>query len=104
MITAQEAGLILTALGVDLPDVPNTRRYQAYLELFQDVAPEDAHRLMVAVLKKTRKLTHLAPVVESLPVSLQSVALSTRLSRVEFKQLFQALAATVREAREWARN
>ena len=104
VITAREAGLILTELGVHVPDVPNTQRYQAYLRKFQDIAPEEAHRLMVKVLKKTRKLTHLAPVVENLPVSLQSVALSTRLSRVEFEKLFQALDVPVNEAREWAIN
>lgn len=102
VITSREAGLILTKLGFDLPAVPNTQRYRAYLNIFQDIAPEDAHRSMVSVLKRTRQLKHLAKFVKDLPQSLHSVALSTRLSKVEFEMLFQALAMPVQEARKWA--
>ena len=101
-MTLREAGLVMSGLGISTPNVPNTLKYRAYLELFQDIAPEDAHRMMVNILKKTRSLTHLVPVIAHLPTSLQSVALSMKISKVEFNNLFLALDASVHEARGWA--
>jgi|TARA_A100001391_G_scaffold203553_1_gene196260 hypothetical protein len=102
VVNSREAGLILKELGYDLPDVPNTRRFQAYLEVFRTIPSAQAHCAMVKVLKKTRTLTHLAPFIQDLPASLQSVALSTKLSNVEFFNLIEVLRAPLAETRGWA--
>ncbi|MGR3370186.1 MAG: sce7726 family protein [Sagittula sp.] len=102
VVSMREAGLILKDLGYDLPDVPNTRRYQAYLEVFRTITSAEVHRAMVKVLKKTRTLTHLAQFIQELPASLQSVALSTKISNVEFGNLIEVLNVPLAEAKGWA--
>lgn len=102
VVTAREAGLILRDLGFDLPNVPNTLRYHAYLEVFRSIPSAQAHCAMVKVLKKTRALTHLAPFIQELPISLQSIALSTKMSKVEFNNLVSVLRAPLLEAKGWA--
>lgn len=102
IVSMREAGLILKDLGYDIPDVPNTRRYRAYLEVFKAIPAAQAHRAMVKVLKKTRTLTHLAPFIQDLPASLQSVALSTKISNIEFRNLIEVLGSSLAEAKGWA--
>ena len=102
VVSTLEAGLILKDLDYDIPDVPNTRRYQAYLEVFRTIPSTQAHCAMVKVLKKTRTLTHLAPFIQDLPASLQSVALSTKISNIEFSNLIEVLRAPLAEAKGWA--
>jgi hypothetical protein len=104
VVSIREAGLILKDLGYDLPDVPNTQRYQAYLEVFRTISSAEVHCVMVKVLKKTRTLTHLAPFIQDLPASLQSAALSARITNIEFGNLTQALRVPLAEARGWAIN
>ncbi len=101
-ISTREAGLIIKHYGYKLPEVPNTQRYRAYFEIFRRIPPEDAHYAMVKVLKKTRTLTHLAPYIHDLPVSVQSVALSTKISKVEFSKLIEVLGMSLGEAKGWA--
>jgi hypothetical protein len=102
VVSAREAALILTELGFDLPDVPNTRRYQAYREIFCGLSPLEVHGAMVKVLKRTRTLTHLAPFMKELPTSLQSVALSSKISNVEFGNLIRVLRMPLGTAKGWA--
>lgn len=104
VINIREASLILRDLGYDLPDVPNTQRYQAYLKVFRTIPSTQAHCAMVKVLKKTRTLTHLAPFIQDLPASLQSVALSTKISNIEFGNLIEVLRVPLAEAKGWAVN
>lgn len=101
-ISLREAAMIFEELEMPVPDVPNTRRYRAYQELFRHISPKTAHCLMVSTMKKTRRLTHLAPYIERLPASLQSIALSTRLTKTDFENLFQTMHVPVSEARRWA--
>lgn len=104
VVSTREAGLILRELGYDLPDVPNTRRYQAYLEVFRTIPSAQAHCAMVKVLKKTRTLLHLAPFIQDLPVSLQSVALSAKITKIEFGNLIETLRMPLVEAKGWAHS
>lgn len=72
------------------------------MEVFRTIASAEVHRAMVKVLKKTRTLTHLAQFIQELPASLQSVALSTKISNVEFGNLIEVLNVPLAEAKGWA--
>ncbi len=101
-ITLKEAELIMKSLGLTPPRVPNTIRYKTFESLFKTISSAEAHMQMVRVLKQTRELTHLEPVISKLPSALQSVALSTRLNRAEFVQLIAVMPVSVGQAVHWA--
>lgn len=100
-ITIKEAEMIMKEMGVDVPVVPNTLRYKTYSSSFETMDPEKTHRMMVKVLKKTRKLSHLEPLVSELPISLQSIALTTRLNKRDFSRLIDVMPITVEQAMKW---
>jgi len=100
-INQREASMILKELGIDLPVVPNTQRYQALKDLFLDLAPETAHRGMVSCLKKTRDIRSLQSLLESVPESLYAGAISARLSKREQTKLLEALSTPIHKAVAW---
>jgi hypothetical protein len=75
-IRLSEAKQILQRNGIDIPRVPNTEMHGALRSRFIKLEPRNAHEDMVHVLKKSRNLLPLADLVVSLPLSLQSAALS----------------------------
>ncbi|PNU21644.1 hypothetical protein C2E25_01930 [Geothermobacter hydrogeniphilus] len=66
-----------------VPDVPNTRIYQACHDLFCTLDPVDAHDSMVLVLKKRGGSKRLNEFIESVPSSLKAASLSCKLSAKE---------------------
>lgn len=96
-----EAREILEALHISVPDVPNTQLHRAMRELFKDIAPADAHSLMVKTLKRTRNLASLSTLVENLPVSLQPAALSLKIRRSDHERLVAAVATPLDAAMAW---
>ena len=101
-IRTAEAGMILKARGMEIPDVPNTALYQVLRELFVRLEPREAHLGMVAALKKTRNRLPLAQLVEQLPVCLQTAALSIPLRKADHCRLVDAVNTRFADALEWA--
>lgn len=63
-----------------VPDLPNTRMYSACKDIFERIAPEQAHDEMVRVLRHRRSGTATVEFVASLPVSLKAVGIQAGLS------------------------
>lgn len=101
-INLREAKTILEDLGNSLPDVPNTRQYQEYRSRFIKLDPEAAHLSMVRTLKRTRNLEPLATLIDELPSSLHSAALSARLRRQDHHRLVSAMKTPLNQAMMWA--
>jgi hypothetical protein len=101
-IRTSEAKMILRAHGVAVPNVPNTELHAVLRSLFARMSPRDAHEGMVRVLKKTRNLQPLSKLVDQLPHSLQTAALSVPLRRLDHARLVAAVNTPLKEAMTWA--
>jgi|SRR5665213_1619657 len=100
-IRTAEAKQILELMGVDVPQLPNTEMRAALRERFVSLSSRDAHAGMVTILKKTRNLLPLSALVQSLPRSLQSSALSVPLRKTDHERLLRAVATPLAQALSW---
>ncbi|GGW72570.1 sce7726 family protein [Alteromonas halophila] len=96
-----EAKLILNKASVECPDVPNTEQYAVYKEAFSKLSSTEAHKGLVEVLKKTRSLLPLKQVVDNLPLSLRSAALTTPIRKSDQQRLIDAVNTPLDEALQW---
>ena len=96
-----EAIEILRALGVPVPDVPNTRRNEMLKSKFRDLDPAALHFEMVRTLKRTRNLAPLSDLVTKLPISLQAGALATQVRRSDHTRLLSAIETPLKTAMAW---
>lgn len=101
-LRSAEAQTVLRALGVAIPDLPNTKLHSAMRELFRQLDPTDVQTTMVKVLKQTRDLAPLIDLVERLPASLHAAALSIPVRRADHERLVQAVETPLRAAMAWA--
>lgn len=97
-----EAAAILRAMGVTVPQVPNTQRHAAMRDLFAALDPAVLHVEMVRTLKRTRDLAPLGDLVDRLPESLQAAALSVSLRRADHPRLIDAIATPLHVAMAWS--
>ena len=101
-IRTGESQQILKLFGLRVPEVPNTMMHAALREEFGKLNPRQAHDGMVQVLKRTRNLLPLSTLLEAVPHSLQSAALTVPLNRREHGRLVSALQTTLQHAMEWS--
>jgi hypothetical protein len=101
-IRMEEARLILSSFGVCVPCVPNTELYSVLRNEFVKLDPTQAHEGMVRVLKQTRNLLPLSALVDQLPVSLQTAALSVPLRKADHQRLVDAVNTPLKDAMGWA--
>lgn len=101
-IRTEEARMILSSFGVSVPRVPNTELHAVLREAFVKLDPIQAHEGMVRVLKRTRNLLPLSALVDQLPPSLQTAALSVPLRKVDHQRLVAAVNAPLMDAMGWA--
>lgn len=101
-IRTAEARMILSSLGVTIPTVPNTRLHSVLREQFIKLDPVQAHAEMVRVLKRTRNLLPLSSLVDKLPHSLQTAALSIPLRKADHERLVMAVNCRLKDAMGWA--
>jgi hypothetical protein len=101
-IRTAEAKMILAALGVEIPIVPNTVLHAVLRQEFAKLAPVQAHEEMVKVLKRTRNLMPLNALVNQLPLSLQTAALSIPLRKADHERLVTAVNSSLQDAMGWA--
>jgi hypothetical protein len=101
-IRTAEARMILSSLGVTIPAVPNTRLHSVLREEFVKLGPAQAHAQMVRVLKRTRSLLPLSILLNQLPRSLQTAALSVPLRKADHERLVAAVNSSLQDALGWA--
>jgi hypothetical protein len=100
-IRVKEAETVLRNAGIDIPQVPNTRKYAALRELFLSLDPATAHEAMVTVLKKSRNLSSLKSLLDAVPQCLHSATLSTRIRRRDHDRYTRALKTPLEAALLW---
>lgn len=101
-IRIEEARMILSVFGVSVPRVPNTKLHAVLREAFVKLDPIQAQEGMVRVLKHTRNLLPLSALVDQLPLSLQTAALSVPLRKVDHQHLVDAVNTPLKDAMGWA--
>lgn len=101
-LRSAEAAMILKALGIAVPAVPNTQRHAAMRVLFADVDPTALHGELVSTLKRTRDLAPLTTLVDRLPRSLHAAALSIPVRRVDHERIVQAITTPLGASAAWA--
>lgn len=101
-IQIRESKLILDALGKEIPSVPNTRIYKALEDEFSKQEPNLIHEKMIKVLKRTRSHLPLDYLISSLPKSLTSLTLSTKIRKQDHDRLIEAMDITVNNALSWS--
>ncbi|MDF0490709.1 sce7726 family protein [Sphingomonas sp. H39-1-10] len=101
-LRAGEAEQVLTRLGADLPQVPNTQLYAAQKALFRQFDAATLHFEAVRVLKSSRNLAPLASLVNDLPPSLHAAALTISIRQRDHATLVEAVNTPVGRALEWA--
>jgi hypothetical protein len=101
-IRIAEARMILSSLGVTIPAVPNTALHSVMRDSFVKLDPVEAHAGMVRVLKRTRNLLPLSALVDQLPLSLQTAALSVPLRKADHARLVAAVNSSLQDAMAWA--
>lgn len=97
-----EAKEIASNLGVNVPDVPNTRIHAVLKKCFAELDPVDVHSQMVQVLKRTRSLKQLSTLVESLPKSLRAAALTIKLTKQDQVMLAKSMKTKFGDALTWS--
>ena len=97
-----EAKEIAIQLGIDIPDIPNTKMHLALKELFKNLDPAEVHHEMVNVLKRTRSLRQLSTLIESLPKSLRTAAMTVKLTKKDQLKLISAMEVKLGEALKWS--
>ncbi len=101
-LRSDEAVSILKALGVHVPHVPNTERHSTLRELFRRLEPVPLHYELVRVLKQSRSLAGLSDLVDELPDSLHTAALTVPIRRADHARLVGAVRTPLIEATAWA--
>ena len=101
-IRMEEARMILSSFGICVPRVPNTELHAVLRNEFVKLDPTRAHEGMVRVLKQTRNLLPLSALVDQLPPSLQTAALSVPMRKVDHQRLVDAVNTPLKEAMGWA--
>lgn len=93
---------ILQAMGMMVPEVPNTQRHAVIRDLFAKLDPVALHVEMVRTLKRTRDLAPLGDFVVRLPKSLQAAALSVSVRRSDQSRLIDAVETPLHAAMTWS--
>lgn len=93
---------ILEAMGMTVPEVPNTQKHAVMRALFAKIDPVALHVEMVRTLKRTRDLAPLCDFVDRLPRSLHAAALSLSVRRSDHSKLVDAIATPLRLAMTWS--
>lgn len=97
-----ESVAILRAMGITVPNVPNTQIHTALRSIFTNLDPVMLHAEMVRTLKRTRDLAPLSNLVDHLPKSLLASALSVSVSRSGYSRLIDAIATPLHKAMSWS--
>lgn len=100
-LRVHEAKIILGNLGKSVPEIPNTLLRSEMEKMFRGLPPESTHNEMVSVLKKTRSLAALSPIVEKIPSTLRAAALSIPMHNTDQLRLIKAVNTPLNEAMDW---
>lgn len=100
-VRTAEAAEILRSMGVEVPDVPNTRRRTVMRELFAPLDPAVLHAETVKTLRRSRDLLPLGEFIGALPQSLKTAGLAVTMGRANRAKLIEVIQTPLEVAMGW---
>lgn len=101
VLRTHEAVSVLSALNLDIPNVPNTQMRAALKEIFVDLDPVEVHQQMVKELKRSRSQATLTQFVRALPASVRAAALAVKPDMRSQDRIIEAVQTPLTEALAW---
>lgn len=101
ILRIDEAASILRNLGLEAPEVPNTRIRTEFKDIFIGLDPGVVHKQMVEVLRRTRSQAPLAAFVGSLPDSVKAASLAAKPNVLSRSHISDAINTPLVEALAW---
>jgi hypothetical protein len=102
MVRASEAVMILRALGMEVPSVPNTQLRGVLHPIYASLDPTRVHERMVTTLKKTRSQSASDTLVKELPGSLRAAMLALKMDEKSQHRVRDAVNVPLRVAFTWS--
>lgn len=96
-----EAKIIASELGVNIPELPNTQMHGFLKDTFGSLPALSVYSLMIKTLKNSRSLLSLRELILNLPKSLQPAALSIQLRFKDHERLINTMQVPLCEALLW---
>lgn len=100
-LRSTEARLILHAMGIEVPQVPNTQIRSVMREVFEHLDASKLHQTMIEVLKKSRSQLHLSELISVMPRSLHANVLSIPVRKSDSERLVDAVQAPLKLSSVW---
>lgn len=101
MLRVEEAAQVLHDMGIELPDVPNTRMRTALQAIYSQQDPIAVHDSMVRVVRNNRTQSELSDVISALPTSLRPAAVASKRGPAEICQLAEVMDTPMGDALAW---
>ncbi|MEU4208371.1 sce7726 family protein [Rothia terrae] len=97
-----ELQAMLTDLGCNTPEAPNTRQRRIYSEILSHFSVEQLHSSMVKTVKNSRSQAPMSDYLSLMPRSLYAAALRTHPSAVQKDHILKAIRTPLYEAVSWS--
>lgn len=97
-----ELQAMLSDLGCDKPEVPNTRQRRIYSEILSLFPVEELHSSMVKTVKSSRSQVPMSDYLSLMPRSLYAAALRTQPSAIQKDHILKAIHTPLSEAVSWS--
>lgn len=101
-LRTREAAQVLDSLGLETPEVPNTRLWTELRKLYAALDPVDVHRAAVSVLKRSRSRAAQERQVGALPPSIRTAALFGNLDDCGCANLSLATSTLMSSVMTWS--
>jgi hypothetical protein len=101
-LRTSEAAQVLDSLGLETPEVPNTRLWTELRKLYAALDPVDVHREAVSVLKRNRSRAAQERQVGALPPSIRTAALFGDLDDFGCANLSVATSTLMSSVMTWS--
>lgn len=95
----KESKQVLKELGINIPDLPNSKIFSAMREIFAEIPASDITPAMARVMRKNRSVSHLSHMLEVIPPSLYANALSVKLSKRDSNNIIKIFSYIKKEGR-----
>ena len=101
ILRLDEATEILSHLGQEVPNVPNTKIRSKLRQVFAKLEPATVHNEMVKTLKNSRSQVSLASFVSSIPVSVRAALLAANPTPKHRTRIKTAVDTPLIKALSW---
>ncbi|MEW6875781.1 sce7726 family protein [Trueperella pyogenes] len=100
-LRVDEAKSVLSHLGLEVPDVPNTKIRSELRHIFATLEPDIVHNETVQILKASRSQARLAEFISTVPASIRAASLAANPDPSNTTRIKAAIDTPLVEALAW---